>query len=743
MSEPSTSSEFLPSDGTSNEANPDRPQKLIEWLLAGFGLILTLIFVTVLLEPKGQAILAVVCFGLFLLANRRRGRGTTVFLAVLSVLTSFRYMFWRVTDTLTIELSIESFLGLLLIIAECYAVTILVLGYIQNIWPLNRKPVPLPADVDAWPAVDVFVPTYNESLSIVRTTVLACTMMDWPSSRLRVYILDDGNRDEFRRFADQVGVGYITRTDNKHAKAGNLNNAMRHTDAEYIAVFDCDHIPTRAFLQVTMGWMVRDKRLALLQTPHHFYSPDPFQRNLTAGTRVPPEGNMFYGLVQDGNDFWNASFFCGSCAVLRRSALDEIGGFAVETVTEDAHTMLKLHRKGWESAYLKLPLAAGLATERLALHIGQRARWARGMIQILRVDNPVLGRGLTWAQRICYLQAGGHFLFAIPRIIFLLSPLAFLLLGQNIVSASPLAITAYALPHIALSVAVNSRMQRNWRHSFWSEIYETVLAMFLVRTTLVTLVNPRRGKFNVTAKGGLLEKGYFDLGAVYPNLVLAALLIAGIARGVVSLIVVDNDLVTFQALLLNSIWATFSLLIVMAALAVGRERRQTRALARVRASIHAELRLPDGEVLSGTTRDLSETGADLQCALPRTVPNGCPLEVRFHLGGEELVVPAQVLRSYQDVIKIMWAPRSIEDEMRIVQVVFGRADAWANWSNFKTDRPMVSLWRVLVSIRGLFRLPEGAKSTAGRGLSVKSGGGATVQTFVASEASAGEMEMKS
>ncbi|KMO09841.1 hypothetical protein QR78_31490, partial [Methylobacterium indicum] len=118
---------------------------MIEWLLAGFGLILTLIFVTVLLEPKGQAILAVVCFGLFLLANRRRGRGTTVFLAVLSVLTSFRYMFWRVTDTLTIELSIESFLGLLLIIAECYAVTILVLGYIQNIWPLNRKPVPLPA----------------------------------------------------------------------------------------------------------------------------------------------------------------------------------------------------------------------------------------------------------------------------------------------------------------------------------------------------------------------------------------------------------------------------------------------------------------------------------------------------------------------------------------------------------------------------------------------------------------------
>ncbi len=80
-------------------------------------------------------------------------------------------------------------------------------------------------------------------------------------------------------------------------------------------MFDCDHIPTRAFLQMTIGWLVADPRLAMVQTPHHFYSPDPFQRNLAAGTRVPAEGNMFYGLVQDGNDFWNAAFFCGSCAV--------------------------------------------------------------------------------------------------------------------------------------------------------------------------------------------------------------------------------------------------------------------------------------------------------------------------------------------------------------------------------------------------------------------------------------------
>ncbi len=217
-----------------------------------------------------------------------------------------------------------------------------------------------------------------------------------------------------------------------------------------------------------------------------------------------------------------------------------------------------------------------MATERLILHIGQRVRWARGMIQIFRIDNPLFGPGLTIGQRICYLQAMGHFFFALPRIVFLTAPLAFLLFGLNIIAASPLAIVSYALPHIFHSVATNSRLQRNNRHSFWSEIYETVLALFLVRVTVVTLFAPRRGKFNVTNKGGLLENGYFDLGAVYPNLILAFFLVAGVIRGLVGILFLQTEQLTFQALLLNTIWGVFSLLTVMAALAVGRETRQMR-----------------------------------------------------------------------------------------------------------------------------------------------------------------------
>ncbi len=682
--------------------------RLIDVVCGLVGLALLIAVATVALDPRQQAILAVTAAIVFFIANRFKGRAISVFLVVLSLAVSLRYIFWRVTETLDFGSVPEFLLGIGLAFAEMYAILVLVLGYVQTLWPLERKPIPMPDDLTLWPTIDVYVPTYNEPMSIVRATVLGCIAMDWPPEKMRVFLLDDGRRDEFREFAAECGIGYITRSDNFHAKAGNLNNALSQTEGEFICVFDSDHIPTRAFLQMTVGWMLAEPRNALVQTPHHFYSPDPFQRNLAAGTRVPAEGNMFYGLVQDANDYWNATFFCGSCAVIRRVALEEIGGFAVETVTEDAHTMLKMHRRGWDSCYLRLPLAAGLATERLILHIGQRVRWARGMIQIFRIDNPLFGPGLSVGQRICYLQAMGHFFFALPRIVFLTAPLAFLLFGLNIIAASPLAIVSYALPHIFHSVATNSRLQRNNRHSFWSEIYETVLALFLVRVTIVTMFAPRRGKFNVTNKGGLLENGYFDLGAVYPNLILTFFLVAGVIRGLVGLLFLQTEQLTFQALMLNTIWGSFSLLTVMAALAVGRETRQVRSRARVRATVPVSVYLPDGRAVSGITQDLSQGGSSVVADRPVGVTDGSLVQFEFIIGGEPVVLPARLLRWDQRFMQVSFQPANVADEAAIVQVVFGRADAWTDWSAYPVDRPMASLFRVLVSIGGLFRPPDKA-----------------------------------
>ncbi len=372
-------------------------------------------------------------------------------------------------------------------------------------------------------------------------------------------------------------------------------------------------------------------------------------------------------------------------------------------MTEDAHTALRLHRKRWGSAYLRLPLAAGLATERLILHVGQRVRWARGMLQILRLDNPLFGAGLSLGQRLCYLNAMMHFFFALPRVVFLTSPLAFLLFNQNLIAASPLAITAYALPHIFHSVATNARIQGSWRHSFWSEIYETVLALFLVRITAVTMISPRRGRFNVTDKGGLLKSGYFDMAAVYPNILLCGILFIGWGRGLFGMLVQHTTRLQFQALMMNTIWITLSILIVLAALAVGRETRQIRNRARIRARLPVVAWLPDGRALQGSSHNLSLGGSALMIERPEGVPPEGMLQLEFSLGQERLMLDGQIKRWEGRFLQVSWLTPDIAAESRVAQLVFGRADAWVDWGRYPLDRPLVSFWNVLVSIRGLFR----------------------------------------
>src|SRR5690606_12131955 len=157
-----------------------------------------------------------------------------------------------------------------------------------------------------------------EPLEVLKPTLLAALNLDWPADKLRVWVLDDGCRDEVRELAGRYDAEYVARADNRFAKAGNLNNTLRRSHGELVAIFDCDHAPTRSFLQLTAGSFLRDPLLAMLQTPHHFYTPDPIERNLGVFRKIPNEGSLFYGVIQKGNDLWNATSFAGSCALLRR-----------------------------------------------------------------------------------------------------------------------------------------------------------------------------------------------------------------------------------------------------------------------------------------------------------------------------------------------------------------------------------------------------------------------------------------
>jgi cellulose synthase (UDP-forming) len=654
----------------------------------------------------------------------------TLTLLLVSVFSTFRYGYWRFATTGRFFLApgsvwsaLDGFFVLLLLFAETYAFVTLFLGYMQTLWPLRRTPVPLPDDPDIWPAVDLLIPTYNEPLSLVKFTALAAMNIDWPADKLNVYVLDDGRREEFRKFAEQAGIGYMTRDDNEHAKAGNINRALARLDSPYVAIFDCDHVPTRSFMQVTLGWFLRDSKLGMLQTPHHFYSPDPFERNLDQFRMVPNEGEFFYSIVQDGNDFWNATFFCGSCAVLRRSALDEIGGVAVETVTEDAHTSLRMQANGWNTAYINIPQAAGLATERLSGHVKQRIRWARGMVQIMRTDNPLFTRGLSMAQRLCYFNAMTHFLYALPRLIFLTAPLVYLIFGHINFPGYWAAILAYALPHLVLSNIANSRIQGHHRFSFWNEIYETVLAPFILLPTMLAFINPKAGNFSVTAKGGVVKRRFFDTRIARPFLFLIAINALGVLCAVPRLFQLPGAHHAFPwnmlagmydgnhigTIMMNVIWACFNLVILGVATSVAWESRQRRHAVRIPMTVPADIRLANGSVVHGVTSDISSGGLMVRMEHDFIARPGDSIKITLPVLDGNATLPATLVGVSGTILRAQFDPLTLQEEEALTMVLYSRADTWLGWGEPRgVDRPLASLARVFkLSFRGFRQTLQG------------------------------------
>jgi cellulose synthase (UDP-forming)/cellulose synthase operon protein B len=635
-----------------------------------------------------------------------RARLVTMALMAISVFSTFRYGYFRVIQTWYGVTSAghvhqwDTVFVLLLLFAEFYAFATLVLGYFQTLRPLRRPPVPLTGNPNSWPTVDVFIPTYNESLSVVRATVLGALALDYPSSKFRVFVLDDGRRREFADFCSQVGAGYISRNNNVHAKAGNINHALGSTGGELVAIFDSDHIPTRSFLQTTLGWFQRDRRLGMVQTPHHFYSPDPFERNLGQFRKIPNEGELFHRLVQDGNDLWNASFFCGSCAVLRRKSLTHIGGIAVETVTEDAHTALRMQRRGWHTAYINIPQAAGLATESLAAHIGQRVRWARGMVQILRTENPLFTTGLSFSQRLCYFNATTHFLFALPRLIFLIVPLVYLLFGMVNIYGYSLAVFAYALPHIVLSNMTNSRVQGRCRFSFWNEIYEAVLAPYILFPTLLALINPRLGKFNVTSKGGIIRRSYFDRRIAWPFLLLLALNAAGLVMAERRFV---SDPYHHDTVLMNTVWTVYNIVILSVAASVAWEKKQRRSLVRVNVRVPLELATSDAQRIAGVTAQLSGRGAMVRLARSVRFSRGTPVMLKFEANPSRCEIPARVVRASKRHLHLFFPQLSIDQEKFLVHQTYSRPEAWLSWHRSRpVDHPFRSLTHIFwLALRGI------------------------------------------
>lgn len=554
-------------------------------------------------------------------------------MAIASTLV-MRYWAWRVTETLPPVDDLLSFVpAIILFVVETYAIGVFFLSAFMTADPVKRS---LPPKVNAadLPTVDILVPSYNEPVEMLSVTLSAAKNMHYPVHKRTVILCDDGGTDERCNHEDpeiaegarkrrsdlialcnELNVVYSTRERNEHAKAGNMSAALERQNGDLVVVFDADHVPSRDFLARTVGFFVEDPKLFLVQTPHFFLNPDPIERNIGFRADCPPENEMFYHLSHRGLDRWGGAFFCGSAAVLRRAALDEAGGFAGETITEDAETALEIHRNGWKSLYVDHAMIAGLQPETFVSFIEQRGRWATGMMQLLILKNPLLGKGLSLTQRLCYLNSMTFWLFPLVRMTFILAPLAYLFFGLQIFVATIEEVAVYMTSYMAVNFLIQNALYSKVRWPLISEIFETAQAPYLSRAVIKTMFRPRGAKFNVTAKDEVLAEDFIS--PIYkPMVLIFVLTLLGVVAAGVRWFLYPGD---HNIIMIVGGWAVYNFLLVGAALRAISERQQRRGVPRVPVNVPAALTLgaDRSHIVAASIVDASTSGARIITRLPK------------------------------------------------------------------------------------------------------------------------------
>ena len=659
---------------------------------------------------------------------KRKQEYFSLVLSLVVILMLGRYLFFRLSSTLTGATLIELFFVLLLFFAELYGMTIQILGIIVNVRPLHRPVEPIDLHDPDLPMVDVLIPTYNEPALMVAITAGACTLFDYPRDKVTIFILDDGGtwqkcndsdprrakaatnrREILQTLARFLGVNYLTRRHNVSAKAGNINAALYETDdgqvhptGDLVVILDCDHVPTRDFLRNTVGYFQKDPKLFLVQTPHFFINPDPVEKNLGTFDKMPGDNVMFYGKVMPGLDLWNGAFFCGSAAVLRRSCLDEVGGVVGETITEDAETSLTLHDRGYNSAYLGCPMVCGLSPETFGDFIIQRNRWAQGMVQILILKNPLLRRGMKMIQRICYLNSASFWFFSLSRLMFMLAPFFFLYGNIQIYHATLAQCLAYPIPYMALSLILTNFMYGHVRYPFFSELYEVVLSFYNIPAIISVLRRPRSPRFQVTPKDASLQHDRLSPLA-WPFYVLM-ILFAGMYP--VALHRLANNPQLAGAIAICLAWGTFNLIILLLCLGVVWEKRQIRRKYRVPVREPVRIRRcgregEPGPWIAATSRDLSEEGMGVEIADTSSLGRGDRIQIAARTpSGRGFLFDATVVHLHRhDGKLVLGCEYLFEDEdsfLNITNYLYGESERWLHLWRKRQKR--VSLVRGLLTI---------------------------------------------
>lgn len=479
------------------------------------------------------------------------------------------------------------------------------------------------------PSVDIFICTLNESADMLSTTISACKNIDYPN--YKVYVLDDGRREEIRELTEMLECNYITRETNKGYKAGNINHALTQTSGDIILIFDADHIPASTFLRETVYNFI-DEKVALVQTPQHFCNPDAFQKNLELYEFLSNEQDIFYRVIEPGlNEF--DSVFCGGTNILiRRTHLEEVGSFPENTITEDSLLGLEFHAKGYKVVYYNRPIAIGLAASSFEEYIKQRQRWAKGNVQI--VVNPANWKyylKLKPLQLFFYLSGVFYFFTPIARLIFLIAPVLFLFFDISPVLILFYQIIAFQICYFSLKLIFIYSARIRINNIIMADVYDLVTSIFTIGGILQALLIPKflaKFKFSVTKKD--LNKAKTKYRYKAPLVIIFIILILAEMQGVYDIFY--SEPYSVLAIVANLFWNTINIIVLYEGVKVVTEKPEKRFYQRIK--VDDDLILEDEKHHKYTTHanDISRSG--LNFSAPDELKNTFEKDFNVNIEGE-------------------------------------------------------------------------------------------------------------
>jgi cellulose synthase (UDP-forming) len=631
---------------------------------------------------------------------------------------TLRYILWRSLSTLNVADPLNGFFSLGLFFLE---MLMLASSTLQLFLMLRMKNRRREADLLAnqvldgsfQPSVDILIPTYDEPVFILRRTIIGCQAIEYANKK--IYLLDDTRRPEMKQLAEELGCEYMARPDNRYAKAGNLNHAIAKTSGELIVVFDADFIPTKNFLIRTVGFFQHEK-VALVQTPQTFYNIDPIARNLGLENVLTPEEEVFYRQIQPIRDGAGSVVCSGTSFVVRRSALEAIGGFVTDSVSEDYFTGIRISAIGYRLVYLDEKLSAGLAAENISAHAIQRLRWARGTLQAFFIKaNPLTIPGLRPIQRLAHFEGLLHWFTSISRVGFLIIPLAYSFLGVIPLRANTAELVYFFLPYYLVQLTVFSWLNYRSRSALLSDIYTLVLTFPLALTVIQVMLNPFSKGFKVTPKGTRSDRFYFNWRLAWPLILMFIITAVSLWRnlglcmmkGAWAKTVTAELAVQIKGIGLGWLWSSYNLLMIGIALLILLDvpKPDLYEWFNLRRLVRLDVAK---RTLWGVTTRISEVGAEValtQAGLP-TVASDETLPVTLEILEEGISLQGQITTTGVSgefpTVQVIFEHVTLSQERRLVEMLFCRP---GQWKRQNTPGEFHSLWlllRILLKPRVLF-----------------------------------------